>query len=170
MSEPTNEPSAPQAPRSTPTPPPPVSSTGPLSTLVCASCGRKNRIRPSPRGVPHCGSCGARLPWLVNASDVTFAQEADAAVTVVVDLWAPWCGPCRIVAPGVERASQELAGRLKVVKVDVDQAPDVSARFGVQGIPTLLVLRDGTPVARQVGALPPDRLVEWVRSVLQTAA
>lgn len=158
MSEPTNEPSAPQAPRSTPTPPPPVSSTGPLSTLVCASCGRKNRIRPSPRGVPHCGSCGARLPWLVNASDVTFAQEADAAVTVVVDLWAPWCGPCRFVGPILEQLAAEYAGRLKVVKVNVDENPALSARFQASSIPTLMVLQGGRPVDRIVGALPKSEL------------
>jgi thioredoxin 2 len=72
-----------------------------------------------------------------------------------------------MVAPGVERVSQELAGRLKVVKVNVDEAPEISARFGVQGIPTLLVLRDGQAVARQVGALPADRLEAWVRSVVE---
>jgi thioredoxin 2 len=66
-----------------------------------------------------------------------------ASLLVLVDLWAPWCGPCRVVAPGVERAARELAGRLKVVKVNVDEAPRVAERFGVQGIPTLLVLRQG---------------------------
>jgi thioredoxin 2 len=85
---------------------------------------------------------------------------------VLVDLWAPWCGPCRLVAPGVERAAVELAGRLKAVKVNVDEAPGISARFGVRGIPTLLILRDGRPIATQVGALPPDRLVAWARASL----
>ena len=73
-------------------------------------------------------------------------------------------------APGVARAADELAGRLKVVKVDVDVAPEVSARFGVQGIPTLLILRDGRAIARQVGALPADRLLTWVRGVVDTPA
>jgi thioredoxin 2 len=72
-----------------------------------------------------------------------------------------------MVAPGVERAAAELAGRLKVVKVNVDDAPGVSARFGVQGIPTLLLLRDGEVRARQVGALPPDRLLEWARNEVE---
>jgi thioredoxin 2 len=71
-----------------------------------------------------------------------------------------------MVAPGVERAAAELAGQLKVVKVNVDEAPGVSARFAVQGIPTLLVLRDGEPVARQVGALPPDQLLAWARAAI----
>jgi thioredoxin-like negative regulator of GroEL len=75
-----------------------------------------------------------------------------------------------MVAPGVERAATEFAGKLKVVKVNVDDAPGVSARFGVQGIPTLLVLRDGEPIARQVGALPADQLVAWVRTVIERSS
>ncbi len=99
----------------------------------------------------------------MEAGESDFDRAVDARVPVLVDLWAPWCGPCRMVAPGVERAALELAGHLKVVKVNVDEAPGVSARFGVQGIPTLLVLKDGQLVAEQVGALPADRLVSWAR-------
>jgi len=138
--------------------------------VVCPSCGKKNRVPPSAAGLPHCASCHADLPWLVNAGENDFVAVARGSVPVLVDLWAPWCGPCRTVAPGVERAAREFAGKLKVVKVNVDDAPGVSARFGVQGIPTLLVLRDGDPIARQVGALPADRLVAWVRSVIETAS
>src|SRR5438105_11726675 len=94
--------------------------SGPLSILVCPNCGRKNKIRPSEKGAPHCGSCGEPLPWLVNATDATFEVEAKAAPAVVVDLWAPWCGPCRIVGPILEQLSREFAGRLKVIKVNVD--------------------------------------------------
>lgn len=126
----------------------------------CPSCGTMNRVPVAASGTPRCGSCHRDLPWLVAAS----ASDFDAAVTtklpVLVDLWAPWCGPCGTIAPGIERAATELAGALKVVKVNVDDAPGVSARFAVQGIPTLLVLRDGRAVARQVGALPAERLLE----------
>lgn len=138
--------------------------------VACGSCGKKNRVPLSTNGTPRCASCHADLPWLVDAGEDDFAAAARSRVPVLVDLWAPWCGPCRMVAPGVERAASELAGRLKVVKVNVDEAPGVSARFGVQGIPTLLVLRDGEPVARQVGALATDRLVAWVRGVVDAAA
>lgn len=138
--------------------------------VACGSCGTKNRVPVSASGTPRCASCRADLPWMVDAGEDDFAAAARSRVPVLVDLWAPWCGPCRTVAPGVERAATELAGRLKVVKVNVDEAPGVSARFGVQGIPTLLVLRDGEPVARQVGALPADRLVAWVRGVIDDAA
>jgi thioredoxin 2 len=135
---------------------------------ACPSCGTKNRVPTTAAGTPRCASCHADLPWLVAAGEDEFDAAVATRLPVLLDLWAPWCGPCRLIAPGVEQAAQELAGRLKVVKVDVDEAPSVSARFAVQGIPTLLVLRDGQPVARQVGALPPDRLLAWVRSAITT--
>ena len=89
---------------------------------------------------------------------------------MLVDLWAPWCGPCRVIEPGVEQAARTLAGRLKAVKVNVDQAPRVAERLGVQGIPTLLLLRDGREVARQVGAVPPAPLLRWAEEVITKPA
>jgi thioredoxin 2 len=132
--------------------------SGPLSTLSCTACGKKNRIRPSPKGVPHCGSCGATLPWLVEASDATFDLEAEAAPAVLIDLWAPWCGPCRIVSPIVEELARDYAGRLKVIKVNVDDNPATAQRFQAFSIPTLVVLKNGRVVDRIVGALPKSQL------------
>lgn len=106
------------------------------------------------------------LAWMVDAGDGDFDEAVDSTGLVLVDLWAPWCGPCRTVAPAVEAAAREFAGKLKVVKVDVDQAPGISARFRVQGIPALLLLRDGQPIARQVGAVPVNRLLDWVQEHL----
>lgn len=131
---------------------------GPVSTLVCAACGRKNRIRPAERGSPHCGACGAALPWLVDAGDTTFAYEARSSVAVLVDLWAPWCGPCRVVGPMLENLAREYAGRIKVVKVNVDENPGLAQHFQASSIPTLLVIRDERVVDRIVGALPPSEL------------
>ena len=136
---------------------------GTVEKVACPSCGRPNRVPRDAGGQPRCGACHAPLRWLVDADDGTFDAAAGTTLPVLVDLWAPWCGPCRMVAPAVEQAADELAGRLKVVKVDVDGAPRVSARFGVQGVPTLLLLRGGTEVARQVGAQPADALLRWVR-------
>lgn len=136
----------------------------------CGSCGRRNRVPRDAGGQPTCGVCHAPLRWLVDADDRSFDAAVGGSLPVLVDLWAPWCGPCRMVAPAVERAADELAGRLKVVKVDVDRAPGVSARFGVRGVPTLLVLRGGAEVARQVGAQPADALVGWVRRSVGDAA
>ncbi len=134
------------------------SGTGPVSLLTCANCGRKNKIRPSERGAPHCGSCGKPLPWLVDATDETFEVEAKAAPAVVVDLWAPWCGPCRIVGPILEDLSREYAGRLKVVKVNVDDNQATAQRFQAFSIPTMVVLKDGRVVDRIVGAMPKGQL------------
>ncbi len=136
----------------------------------CPSCGKSNRVPASAAGSPRCAVCHADLPWLVAAGELDFDDAIRTRLPVLVDLWAPWCGPCRMIAPGVQRASQELAGRLKVVKVNVDDAPSVSARFGVQGIPTLVILRDGRPIARQVGAMPADRLVGWARRTVDEPA
>ena len=94
------------------------------------------------------------LPWLVAADTSSFDSEAHASVPVVVDLWAPWCGPCRMVAPVLESLAAGHAGELKVVKVNVDEEPALGARFQARSIPLLVVLRDGREVERIVGALP----------------
>jgi thioredoxin 2 len=98
----------------------------------------------------------------VDATTATFDDATTANVPVVVDLWAPWCGPCRMVAPILEDLAADRAGRIKVVKVNVDDEPQVSARFGVQGIPTMLLFDDGELVGRQTGALPAVALTRWV--------
>ncbi|MGC8633327.1 MAG: thioredoxin [Candidatus Limnocylindrales bacterium] len=108
--------------------------------------------------MPVCASCKATLPWLVHATDDTFDQEADASVAVLVDLWAPWCAPCRFVAPTLEALAREYAGRLKVVKVNVDDNPVLAQRFQAFSIPTLVVLKHGREVDRIVGALPKPQL------------
>lgn len=140
-----------------------------MSVVACTSCGARNRLPRTITGVPQCAACHAGLPWSVSAGEDDFDDAVATRLPVLVDLWAPWCGPCQVVAPAVEEAARALAGRLKVVKVNVDDAPGVSHRFGVQGVPTLLVLRDGRTVTRQVGALPPDVLLEWVHRAVDAA-
>jgi thioredoxin 2 len=139
--------------------------------VTCPNCGKRNRVPANARGVPRCANCHTALPWLTAAGDGDFEEVAgNSTLPVLVDLWAPWCGPCRIVEPGVERAAGSLAGRLKVVKVNVDQAPRTAERLGVQGIPTLLLLRDGREVARQVGAVPPPALLRWAEEAITKPA
>ena len=139
--------------------------------VTCFNCGTRNRLPAAARGVARCAACHTALPWLTAAGDGDFDEVVTvASLPVLLDLWAPWCGPCRVVAPGVEQAARTLAGRLKVVKVNVDEAPRVAERLGVRGIPTLLVLRHGREVARQVGAVPPPALVGWVEEVITKPA
>jgi thioredoxin 2 len=135
--------------------------------ISCPNCGRRNRVAPAAPGTPRCGNCHQPLPWITDAGDDTFAEVAEAAsVPVVVDLWAPWCGPCRMVSPALARVAADLAGKVKLVKVNVDDSPKIQQRFSVQAIPTLLVLRDGQMIARRAGAVPAAAIRSWVEQAI----
>jgi thioredoxin 2 len=135
--------------------------------ITCPNCGRKNRVPAAAAGTPRCGNCHKPLPWIVDAGDDDFAEVAEhASVPALIDLWAPWCGPCRMVSPALEQLAAEMAGKLKLVKVNVDESPKLQQRFGVQAIPTLMVLRDGQVAARQTGAAPPAALRTWLEQAL----
>jgi thioredoxin len=102
----------------------------------------------------------------VDADTGTFTAETTASVPVVVDFWAAWCGPCRMISPVLEDLAKRHVGHLKVVKVDVDANPGLATRFGAQSIPLLVVIRDGQEVDRVVGALPRAALEQRLRSML----
>jgi thioredoxin 2 len=141
------------------------------STIIaCPNCGTKNRVRATASGVPRCSVCHTLLPWIVAARPETFADEINASVPVLADFWAPWCGPCRQISPLVERLGSENAGRLKVVKLNVDEAPELAARYGVAGIPLLVLFRQGSEVDRLVGAVPQAQLRAWLDPHLETVA
>src|SRR6188472_3561833 len=123
------------------------------TVVRCPHCGTKNRVRADATGVPRCARCKSLLPWVVPATASSFEAETRAAVPVVVDFWAPWCGPCRMVTPVLERLAEEHAGRLKVVEVNVDEQPELAGRWQAMSIPLLVVLRDGEELDRIVGAL-----------------
>lgn len=143
-----------------------AASAAAATIIRCPNCDKRNRVRPTPQGTPRCASCHQPLPWLVEASPASFDPEVQASVPVLVDLWAPWCGPCRAMAPALEQLARDRAGRLKIVKINVDEAPRIAERFGVQGIPLLVLTRDGKELARQAGATPLPRLQAWLNSQL----
>jgi thioredoxin 2 len=121
------------------------------SVIACPSCGARNRVGPVASGYPRCAKCKTPLPWVVDADTGSFAEETTASVPVVVDFWAAWCGPCRMIAPVLQDLATRQAGRLKVVKVDVDANPQLAARYRAQSITLLVALRGGEEVDRIVG-------------------
>jgi thioredoxin 2 len=131
--------------------------------VTCAACGAFNRVPLERLGqAGRCGACRADLPARGFHADapIEVGESRFDAVTrlsslpVLVDFWAAWCAPCRTLAPALEQMARDLAGRLLVVKVDTENAPMIAARFGVQAVPTLLILRSGLEVDRMTGALP----------------
>ncbi len=133
------------------------------SIVACPQCGQKNRVRPDATAVPHCGRCGRALPWLADVHTSDFrAVVQESPVPVLIDFWAPWCGPCRIVEPALKSLAQEMAGKVKVVRLNTDEEPDLAARFGIRGIPTLLLMKGGREQDRVTGALTASALRQWI--------
>ena len=149
-------------------------------TVRCPSCGALNRVDAGKvsdqRLAPVCGRCGAPLPSgpdaeagsaPVEVTDATFADLVErATVPVLLDLWAPWCGPCRMIAPVLEEIAAEFAGRVLVAKLNVDESPAAAGRFAVRSIPLLVLLKDGREVDRLVGAHPKGAIVERLRYLI----
>lgn len=141
--------------------------------VACQGCRAKNRV-PLARikEGPKCGRCGAPLPVdfpgrPVNVSDATFYQEVMAsALPVLVDCWAPWCGPCRAVGPIMDSLAQKYQGRLKVAKLNLDENPATGSRFAISSVPTLLLVKGGKIVDTLVGVLPKDQMEAAIQRIL----
>jgi thioredoxin 2 len=141
-------------------------------TVACSRCGATNRVdagRVSNALKPACGRCRAPLypvSSVVETTDARFEEQVlSAPIPVLVDVWAPWCVPCRGMEPIVEELAAALAGRVRVTKLNVDQNPAAVARLRIQGVPTLIVFKDGHEVARMVGARPKAEILRTLGSV-----
>lgn len=133
--------------------------------IRCAKCGANNRIatQSQPDRTPICGRCKAPLTanfHPVIFTDRNFTAEAEnSPLPVLIDFWAPWCGPCRIIAPVIEQLAKDIGGKARVGKLNVDENQMTAARFRVQSIPTLLILKNGKEVDRIVGAQSKDAIL-----------
>jgi thioredoxin 2 len=140
--------------------------------IRCSHCGANNRVPQDKLAqglAPKCGQCKAPLAAAgpVTVTDATFAAEVERSpLPVLVDAWAPWCGPCRMVGPIVDELATELAGKIRVAKLNVDDSPATAARFDVRSIPTLLVMVNGREVDRIVGAMPKAAIRQRLQGVL----
>jgi len=153
-----------------------------MQVVSCNNCGARNRVDEGRLATSEarCGRCGEKLSAAageqdskpITITDQTFESEVVQARgrPVLVDCWAPWCGPCRMIAPILDQLAAESAGRYRIAKLNVDENPQVASRFNIASIPTMLIFKDGKLIDRIVGAQPKQAIAERLQVALRSAA
>jgi len=151
-----------------------------MQVVTCSNCGARNRVDEGrlANSEAKCGRCGEKLRASeqeskpVTITDQTFEREVVQARgrPVLVDCWAPWCGPCRMVAPVLDQLAAESAGRYRITKLNVDENPQTASRFNIASIPTMLIFKDGKLIDRLIGAQPKQAIAERLQVALRFAA
>lgn len=143
--------------------------------IVCPNCAAANRVpEAKDPSQARCGRCGEKLfqgaPVEVDAGRFQVHRRSNQGLPVLVDVWAPWCGPCRAMAPQFAAAAQRMEPKVRFLKLNADEAPEASAALGVSSIPALILLKDGREVARKAGAMSADQIAAWVNQALMQGA
>ena len=156
-----------------------------MQVAVCGNCGAQNRVDEIRLATSEakCGRCGEKLKGIAASSsqqdlkpititDQTFEREVLQATgrPILVDCWAPWCGPCRIIAPVLDQLAAESQGNYRIAKLNVDENPQISSRFQIASIPTMLIFKDGKLIDRLIGAQPKQAIAERLQSASRFAA
>jgi thioredoxin 2 len=147
--------------------------TSEMQMIRCPTCGATNRVpqeKIEQKLEPVCGRCKTTLPLdarPVTVADATFSTEVEQSpLPVLLDLWADWCAPCRVIAPMIDELAAEMAGRVRVAKLNIDENPVTARRFNVRGVPTLLVLKQGKELDRIVGVQPKSEIARRLQQVI----
>lgn len=141
---------------------------------ICKNCGTTNRVSLVRQGTVRCGKCRTIIPLEgssngkpIQVDDGNFEREVlRAGIPVLLDCWAPWCGPCRMIAPAIDQIARKYSGRVKVGKLNTDENQQVPSRFGIMSIPTLMIFKNGKAIERIVGAQPKEALTSKIDAVL----
>lgn len=142
-----------------------------MSEIVCPTCAAVNRVAPEkPAAEAKCGKCHEPLftGQPIALTDQSFARHISRnSIPVVVDFWADWCGPCKVMAPEFEKAAHSLEPGVRFAKLDTEAAQDAAARLNIRSIPTMILFQGGREIARQSGAMPAGHIIQWVRETMK---